>query len=43
LAKARETYHHQLGVKGMQGLPAQAELFQYARAEVFDEDVGVRQ
>ena len=43
LAEAREAHHHQLGVEGVQGFPAQAEFLQHAWAEVFDQDVGVGQ
>ena len=43
LAKARQTHHDQFRVQGVQHVPAQAQFFQYAGAEVLDQDVGLGQ
>ena len=41
LAEARQAHHHQARVQRVEDIPAQAELFQYAGAEVLDQDVGI--
>ena len=43
LAEARQAHHYQARVERVQHVPAQAEFFQHARAEVLDQDVGVGQ
>ncbi|MCY1446147.1 hypothetical protein D9M71_626960 [compost metagenome] len=43
LAEAGQAHHHQFRVQLVQHIPAEAELFQHAGAEVLDQDVGVRQ